>query len=572
MGKRAEVDVVINKEGALKDLGEVDRELAKLGKKGDGLWSRLYGDLSKETRKALDGATEEIGKSAKRSLLSLVSGPASAIVAPAKTSFEGAIASAKSYRSEVQRIATATGSDFGQVSQKVNAIALRTGELPGSVINFGRSVRNLTDDWDSASDTLVAYKDRALQLDRPMESLVGTAGNLTNAFGLKGQGQVDKFFGTLDAYAKQSGTSAARLQRQWEGFGEAFGRISSAGPERFAGLTAAFAASSKNPEQAQRNQAFGMGLLNSGVRQIEQRMRKAGKLGRGEQLTDETGEVSDQAKYARAMQFLQEDMVRYYGSKKRAIEVQAGDDLEARRSVGGFLGTDFSGVSGSIPTAQPRTALKSFRMTGTGGRERGEAQKNLRDIGLGLGPLLDAQDAAVEQGGGARGVAMNTAGEVAGTAFSSLGNIALGGLGGLLMGGAGRSLVGRVAGGLGLTNPIMRAGLTGVGIGTAMDSVPLNDRQVTADSKGETLSDLLSRKAFELFNPDAVTTPMQAPGAPGMQAPQAGEPGTAGPMEVALQQGDLRGLSDGFAQALRNQVLRVVPVGADGAPMGQENV
>ena len=167
-----------------------------------------------------------------------------------------------------------------------------------------------------------------LALDVPIESLVGSSARLRNSFGLKSQEDVAKFFGTMNAQATAAGTTFERSARQFMTFQDSFGHMSSKGAGAFSGLSAAFAASSKDPEQAIRNQSFGMGVLNSGVRQIEHRM------GKGFSITNtETGEV-DPKKYLEAMKFLQKDMVKYYGSKKRAIQVQAGDDLEARRDVG----------------------------------------------------------------------------------------------------------------------------------------------------------------------------------------------------------------------------------------------
>jgi len=568
MAKKAVVDVVVNKDDALKSIADVGRELDNLERKGSGYWSKFYGGLDKETRKAIDGVNDNIKSSMKSAILGQLTGLASAVSDPARTSWGGALAAANEYRRGVQAIATSTGQEFEAVSGKVNAVALRAGELPKTVMAWGSSLRGVSKDWTTAAESITAYKDRALQLNVPLESLQGTAKNLAGAFGIQSTAQVDKFFGTLDAYAIRSGVQAGRLQSQWATFGEAFGRLTSGDPTKFQAITAAFAGSSSDPEQAKRNQGFGMGLLNQSPRQLEGRMRRAGMLKRGEFLTDKNGEISAE-KYAAAMRFLQQDVLKYYGSKDRAIEVQAGDDLEARRAIAGFLNTDFSGTKGAAPMAMPRTALAGYQRTGAGGREVGDVTKQGRDVALGLG-ALPAQDFAVAHGGGGRGLMVDAAGNVIGTAVNGFGGIALGAAGGALASKGGAALTAlrgasalNVAGALGAGASVASAGMIGYGIGTGLDMIPLNSRQTTAGQKGETASDLMSRKMFEFLHPESVTTPMESP-TPARAQQQ-------GPIEVDMGQG-VRGIIDGFGGLLRNTVLRVMPVDATGAPEGQPNL
>jgi hypothetical protein len=400
-GPIAEGKFVFTEEG----LEQVEAKLDKVRQKANGLLSHL----PKEFQKQLKEAGKAMAEEAKNILPATLNAAKDAMIAPAKSTFDQVLAEANRFRRESSRIAISTGQDLGEVSSKINATAKLTKEMPASVIEWGRSVRALTGDWKSAIGSMAAMKDVALALDVPIESLVGQSARLQNSFGMKSTEDVRRFFGVMNAQASATGTTFEKSARQFVSFMDSFGRMSSRGAGAFSGLSAAFAASSADPEQAQRNQAFGMGVLNTGVRQIEQRMRRAGKLKKGEYISDPNTGETDPDKYLDMFKFMQGDMVKYHGSKRRAIEVEAGDDLEMRRTVGGMLNVDLSKVK-SLKDLSPQQlkAFEKYSGMSAGKRDAADVQKNIRDQEAGMS-MLPGQDAAVSAGGGHAGLAMTAA-------------------------------------------------------------------------------------------------------------------------------------------------------------------
>ncbi len=434
---QAENKIVFSEQG----LDQIEQRLQDVERRSGSLLSKLPKDLQKEWTKAID-ATQ---LAARYAVTGAANSFISAVSAPAKSTFEGVLADANRIRRDSSMIAVATGKQFEQVRGDIQLTAQRTLESTAKVDAFTRGVRRLGGDFDAATSSMEAYKDRALQMDKPIELFQEQAALLDQAFGVRGKQRVSDFFGTLDAQASKAGVSAQRLDKQFFAFVDNFSRLSSKGPAAFGALSAAFAASDANPEQARRNQGFGMGLLNQGVRQIEQRMRLGGALGKGEMLTDvKTGEVDPQ-KYLRAMQFMQKDLVKYYGSRRRAIEVQAGDDLEARRDIAGFLNTDLSKVQNlSQVTPEQRRYLERYSGMAAGRRDRYDIDKEIADQNAGAA-MQPAQDKMVQLGGGAAGLTMNAAAGVFSTAVDRFGGIvtALAGAG---IAGVGRAAAGGLAG------------------------------------------------------------------------------------------------------------------------------
>ncbi len=453
---QAENKIIFSEQG----LDQIESRLQEVERRSGSLLSKLPKDLQKEWTRAIDAtqlAARYAVTGAANSFINAVSGPA-------KSTFDGVLADANRIRKDSSLIAVATGKEFEQTRAQIQLTAKATREGTAVVSDWTRGVRRLGGDFDAATTSMEAYKDRALQMDKPIELFEEQAALLDQAFGVRGKQKVGDFFGVLDAQASKAGVSAQRLDRQFFAFVDNFSRLSSKGPAAFGALSAAFAASDANPEQARRNQGFGMGLLNTGVRQIEQRMRLGGALGKGEMLTDvKTGEV-DENKYLRAMQFLQKDLVKYYGSRRRAIEVQAGDDLEARRDVAGFLNTDLSKVqSMSQLSPEQRKALARYSGMDAGGRDLADVNKQIKDQNAGAG-MLGAQDKAVELGGGAAGLTLNAAAGVFSTAVERFGGIVVSmagrGGGGLLTGAA--AGLGSAAGGL------LRGGATALRAGAGL--------------------------------------------------------------------------------------------------------
>lgn len=553
---QAENKIVFSEQG----LDQIEQRLQDVERRSGSLLSKLPKDLQKEWTKAIDATA----LAARYAVTGAANSFISAVSAPAKSTFEGVLADANRIRKDSSLIAVATGKQFEQVRGTIQLTAKATLESTAKVDAFTRGVRRLGGDFDAATSSMEAYKDRALQMDKPIELFQEQAALLDTAFGVRGKQRVNEFFGVLDAQAGKAGVSAQKLDRQFFAFVDNFSRLSSKGPAAFGALSAAFAASDANPEQSRRNQAFGMGLLNTGVRQIEQRMRLGGALGKGEMLTDvKTGEV-DEKKYLRAMQFLQKDLVKYYGSRRRAIEVQAGDDLEARRDIAGFLNTDLSKVQDmSQLSPQQRQTLERYSGMPAGRRDLADVNKEIKDQNAGAG-MLGAQDTAVELGGGAAGLALTAAAGVFSTAVDRFGGIVAsmaGRTGGGLLTGAAAGL-GSAAGGLlrgGASALRAGAGLLGGAAGGALALTGAAYAGWQAGSYADQqlgLSDKISSALAKWTIPGYEE---------GQEMPAGGFPRGA-PQPMSQQ--DARALAQANADALANRTItvRLAPEAPPGQP------
>jgi hypothetical protein len=573
MAKVAQVKIKFSADG----IDGVERGLDELERKGKALFSRL----PKEVQKEFNSAGEAIQSSLKSAILGAVNDMGQAIAGPAKSTFAGVIQAAYVYRREVSGIAVATGKDFAAVSGKVDAVSMRIGEMPARTMGWAREVRRMTGDWNSAVDSIGEFKNVALALDQPLEATVATAQRLGGSFGIKSQDQVRQFFGLLNAQANETGNTFGRVYGQFNAFSGAFARMAGRGAGTFAGISSAFAASSQDPEQAQRNQGFGMGLLNQGVRLVEMRMRNKGLLGKGEFITDsETGEVDPQ-KYLRAMQFMQKDMLRFYGSKKRAIEVQAGEDLESRRTVGGFLNTDLSKVK-SLSDLKPEELKALEKMSGmaAGKRDQADVAKLVKDKDLGM-TLIGAQDAAVGAGGGAAGIALSQAAGVFSTAVDKFGGVVagiagqsfMGSAAGGLVAGAGRGaagLLGTAASGLSKIPGIGMAIAGGLGIAKGVDWATGKVTGKSLGQHGETLGDMMGGAAMNGLDENGKPNTLWSKLTYGLiGAPAISQGRSGGPVDTRMSSADHRAIGNETAKATASQVLKVQIVPSVSAPEGE---
>lgn len=520
--RTAEFKLLVGQEG----VEQLKNELDGLKKQGSSVFANLPKDLQKDLRKAGEAMRESV----KDALTSTVKAGASAITDPARSTFAGVLDAANRYRRDITALQISTGRGFEDINKQVQKTAAGIGEMPASTTAWAREVRRLSGDFRAGLDVIGSYKDRAVQLDRPLEAMADQAGRLAAAFGMKSADGVDRFFGRMDAQARKAGISVGALDRQWRTFEEAYARMTSKDPGTLSALSATFAASSSNPEQAQRNQAFGMGLLNQGVRVVEHRMQRAG-FGKNFSITDEkTGEV-DPKKYVQALRFMQKDMLRFYGSRRRAIEVEAGEDMGARRDVAGFLNTDLSKVDdlSQLPP-EKRRAMEAWLKTGAGKREQDESKKNIKDIELGK-RMLPAQDKMVEMGGGAAGLAMDAASGVFSTAVDKFG--------GIIGGFAGKALT--VVAALG------GAGYAGYKAGQWIDG------KTGASDK---IAGLLSPSGSIPMTPDVTPIPASV-----FEPPK-----QAAPMSVSLDSKAADSIGKAVAQNLADKVLQTQSVTPAGPP------
>lgn len=413
MGRRAQLILRVGSEG----IEKVGQELDALKARASGLFSQLPKDLQRDLKKGWAAVKD----SAQDALITTAKSAALAVSGPARTTFDQALREANKFRGEVTRISVASGQSFDHVASRVNATSRRIGELPQTVLDVSRALRQSTGDWNTATDLIDSFADRAAATDRPLSAMTDNAGRLIEQFGVKSRGQVDSFFGTLDAQSRKAGQAITLTERLFFSFSDQFGRFSSQAPEKWAGLVTSFQ-KGQTPAQAERNLGYGLGFVNSNIRGIEQRMRASGELKRGQYLTDDSGEMSPE-NMIRALRYAQKDVVRYHGSKRKAIEIEAGEDAGARREVAGLLSTDL-GQAGAEVTPEQRRALEQLMGTDAGKRSRSDAIKNQRDTSFGMN-LLGGQDAAVAVGGGTVGIAMEAATGIFSTAVDRFGNAVL---------------------------------------------------------------------------------------------------------------------------------------------------
>lgn len=540
---------------------DLDTALDRVNKRAGSLFARLPKDIQKGLIEAQSKTVEAV----KGAIVHSVASAGLAISGPARTTFDQAIRAANDFRRETSKIAVATGNDLGSVGARVDLVSRAIGEMPQTTMSWARSVARLTGDFDGAIDSLIGMKDVALALDVPIEELTDSMVGLRNTFGVRSTEDVRKFFGTMNAQARATGTEFKILSRQVSAFMPEFSRMGATGPGAMTAMAASFLGSEKNPEQAARNQAFGMGTLNQGARLVEMRMRRAG-FGKGFSITDDMGSIGTGENYIKAMQFMQRDMLRFYGgNKRRAIEVQAGEDLGARRAVGGFLNTDFSKVQSlaDLPPEVLDAAEKYFGMD-AGARDRAEVEKNRRDREAGK-PMLRAQDAAVRAGGGAVGLAMEAATGAFGQAVDRFGNAVLTfiGRGAPMAAGASGAAVAGGASAAGAAAPALLGGAAKIG-GAAMPLLGSLGIGVAAGMYADHafgISDWISEKAYNM--------------APGLSDWWNGAPAISGgndgrPREVALSPAATRAQAEAMAQALSTKVLKTQAVPTYGPPAPEE--
>jgi len=412
MAKRAEIETrVTGTDAGIRDLGGLEQAFERLGKTSQSTGALLR-DMHKEWSKPTALSTS-IVKLGAQVIGGQIRDAASAIAEPAKTSYAQALARATEWRDATQRIATSTGQSYSVVGEQVNATAQRLGLLPGRVSDYSRSVRQLTGDWQGAMGGLDAYQNRALRTDRTLEELIPTAATLATTFGLKSTDDVNRFFGTLDRQAKNASMSAEIAERAFLSASNSLAMITNAKPGQLSALTTGIMAGAPTAALGEARISGIAGFIDSHDRYIEARMRKAGKLKKGEHLRDEQGLIRGD-KMLDAIEFTQGDLAKFYGTKdKRELVGRIGQSGMMAPQIGAGL-VNFDVAAARKAAAMGATApdvTASFLSTEAGKRTQYEARKDVRDIGLGS-TLLPAQDAAVSIGGGAAGVALASAGSV----------------------------------------------------------------------------------------------------------------------------------------------------------------
>ena len=412
MAKRAEIETrVTGTDAGIRDLGGLEQAFERLGKTSQSTGALLR-DMHKEWSKPTALSTS-IVKLGAQVIGGQIRDAASAIAEPAKTSYAQALAKATEWRDATQRIATSTGQSYSVVGEQVNATAQRLGLLPGRVSDYSRSVRQLTGDWQGAMSGLDAYQNRALKTDRALEELIPTAATLATTFGIKSTDDVNRFFGTLDRQAKNAGMSAEIAERAFMSASSSLAMLTNAKPAQTSALTTALMADAPTQEMGMSRIGAVGNLLQNHMRYIEARMRKQGKLGKGEHLYDDQGRLRGDKMFD-ALEFVQGDLAKFYGTKDKGelIGRMSQSGMMSMQDAAGLVRMDVGKLREQTKaggTASNMTA--AFLGTAAGKRDLAETRKDIRDIGLGS-TLLPAQDAAVSMGGGAAGIAIASAGSV----------------------------------------------------------------------------------------------------------------------------------------------------------------
>src|SRR5262245_38840514 len=143
MGRRASLILRIGTEG----IEKAGQELDALHSKAKALFSKLPKDLQRDLKKGWAAVKD----SAQDALLTTAKSSALAVSGPARTTFDQALREANKFRGEVTRISVAAGQSFDQVASRVNATSRRIGELPQTVMDVGRALRQSTGDWNTAT-------------------------------------------------------------------------------------------------------------------------------------------------------------------------------------------------------------------------------------------------------------------------------------------------------------------------------------------------------------------------------------------------------------------------------------
>jgi len=443
MGAKAQVEFGFGGiRGGIKDLGDLRDALIGVegaGKRLDASYKGLR-NLFEDPAKAKGGwsnaqrAQAGIVKMAAEAVASQATAAAQAITGPAKSSYEQVLAKGRDFRDSTQRIATASGQNFETISGSILNTSKRLGVLPGQVDGYARSVRAMTGDWDSAIGGMDAFQNRALKTDRTIEQMIPTAITLADTFGAKSTGEVNKFFGTLDAQAKNAKISAEVAERAFMAAAGMLSRISGAGPQQLGALTTQVIGNAKaaglSAEQGQENLGEVGGFLAGKQRFLERKAIQKGLIKKGEHLT-KGGRYTEQGGQI-ALEVAQAELPKFYRTKDKEelIGRMAESGLISPTGAAALLDVDPKRLrrETALRKADDMITLEGFLASPTGRGAYGEVSKDVRDIQYGLtatlpgggSTLLEKQDKALLGGGGAGGIVQGSINPVASVAVNEL--------------------------------------------------------------------------------------------------------------------------------------------------------
>jgi hypothetical protein len=236
---------------------------------------------------------------------------------------------------------------------------------------------------------------------------------LVQTFGTKATDDVNRFFGTLDRQAKNAGVSAEIAERAFMSASSSLAMITNARPGQLGALTTTIMGGAPTAALGEARISGISGFLDSHDRYIEARMRKAGKLKKGEHLRDEQGLIRGDKMFD-ALEFVQGDLAKFYGTNdKRELVGRIGQSgMMAPQIAAGLVGL-------SVPQLREQAKVSANGVdfigphlaTDQGRRESSNVEKDIKDRLFGSG-MLPLQDMAVANGGGAAGIAIANAGSI----------------------------------------------------------------------------------------------------------------------------------------------------------------
>jgi hypothetical protein len=532
--KKAQVDVGVGGiQGGVKSLGDLKDALLgveeagkRLGATAKGL-SKLWSDPfeAKGGWSTAQRTSAALAKMGAEIIGQQVTAASKAIVAPATSSYDQVLAKAREYRDSTQKLAIASGTDFATVGKQIMGTSSRLGLMPGQVAAYGKAIRNqVGGSLQEALSGIDAAQNQALRTGRSIEDLIDPVITLRNQFGMKSTEELNRFFNTMNAQASRSKVSVEQVGQTFTALSGFLGRRTSATTGQQAALSTLAVKYAKltgqSPEAVTEMLGTLAGTVTSRISFIEAAARKQGKLKKGEHYLDPaSGRLSTEGLLS-GIDIIQGLAPKHYQSGKDEQKLWESmaisgfvPDTATARFVSKFSTKEARGLM-DLKGGSDAAALDEWLNSDAGRRSSADAQKNRRDIDLGMS-IIGAQDTAVEAGGGAAGIALASAGSVfskAADVFSGAVNSFIGNLGkGGAASGAGAGAAGGAASGATTSGVAGRAAATvggGATLGLAAGALIMSGDQAPG-SQGEAAN--LSARQQELAAAKARLAKMQAP-------------------------------------------------------------
>lgn len=398
MGRQIRQDIVLDGEAARREAESFGRSLEDIGKRGEKAFNKTGSAIAGMASGGVFAA-----------MASQAAAAWSAVTEPALSTFAQILDKAQSFRKETTMAAIGAGMEFDKMKTTVQGLAEQTGLMPQRVDAYAGSVSQVTGNWQSAANAVDAYYSRSLKLGKNLEDMKGINSTLENMFGIEDSARVKSFFAGADAGAAALGQNFRKLDIQSASLLKNLAMISSSTPEQLSAVNATFLKGNKgNVEKASTNEQGVVSWIKNKEEYIARSMVRAGKLKKTEDFWDEEGNIKD---LPGAIAF-EADKQRGFVAKNKGGRRILAQNMGGRQTAAALLnyrGDDYHKAFTAEKNASDLDALDAFLATPAGKRTVSDAKKENADVNAGL-QLLPAQDAAVKNGGGWKGIALNGAG------------------------------------------------------------------------------------------------------------------------------------------------------------------